>query len=702
MKYNPTILPEIISDVFDRYRQTIEDVLSFKTSENLSELISILNSQGVDVALLCDVIRRMAYLAPRLIGPGGPDAWLSAVQEVIQKAPQCINAFLHSSEEVLRYGSPAELLLWTRLGLRHGQVLRGGESRALLAHFEMRSRESAAVLLGDGENVDLAVIKFRLSYLIRILFDLGTPILSVEEGISTRRPFISNLGLHLPEAGRALRGPIAKLWYYSAAAHAAAHIIYSKQKYERGTLKPIQMALVGVLEDARVELLAIDELPGLRRLWLSHHVVSPDHGQAFVVLMLRLARSLLDPSYIDPHPWVNKGRSLFFKVTEGGYRPHLMTNDLLRDIASKLGNDIGQMRLQFNYREYVVEPAYRDDNAHIWSEEEETKAEFVSTTEIPPLPSENTEPQEVRPGKEDERIEIDRFKYPEWDRLIEGYRREWSTILESRPQEADAQSLMGVVERHSSLLRRLQRVLRAGRLRERVTLRAQLRGDELDLDAVVRSQIERRIHHSPGEKVHKRQSRRERDAAALILIDSSESTADRVKSGGTLIQLARSAGLLTAMTLNDAADYFAIDAFCSNGRHEVSYEIAIDFGDSLDEAAIARLAGLNSRWSTRIGTALRHATHRLSSTRQRRRLLLVITDGEPHDIDIHDRRYLIEDARRAVREANRLGVTIFCVSLDSNADNYVKYIFGERNYRVLDQIDGLTRILPTVVTRMMQ
>lgn len=701
MKTPNATLPKSISDEFDRSRRVIEDVLSSKTSEHLVELISKLSLEGVDTTLLCAVVRRFVYLVHRLNGPGGPDAWLNAVQDVIQKAPHCTNAFLQSSEEVLRYGSPAELLLWTRLGLRHGHIPRVGESGTLLAHFELRSRESTLVIKGDGENVDLATNKLRLSYLIRTLFDLGTPLLSVEQGISTRRPFISNLGLHLPEAGRALRGSIAKCWYDSAAAHAAAHIIYSTQKYERGTLKPIQMALVGVLEDARVELLAINDLPGLRRLWLTHHVVSPEHGQTFIVLMLRLARSLLDPDYEDPHPWVTKGRNLFFDVTEGGNTPHLMTSDLLRDIASKLGNDIGQMRLQFNYREYVVEPPYRDDNAHIWIEEEETKAEFVATTDQLRLPPDNAEAQEVRPCDEERLFEIDRFKYPEWDRLIEAYRQEWATILEKRPPEADAQSLMRVVQNHSTLLQHLQRVLRAGRLRERMTLREQIRGDELDLDAVVRSQIERRLHHSPGEKVHKRQSRRERDAAALILIDSSESTADMVESGGTVIQLAQSAGLLTAMTLNDAGDHFGIDAFCSNGRHEVSYEIAVDFGDPLDNAAIARLAGITSRWSTRMGTALRHATRRLAERQQRRRLLLVITDGEPHDIDIHDRRYLMEDARRAVREAARLGVTVFCIALDSNADNYVKYIFGERNYRVLDRVEGLTSILPTVVTRMM-
>lgn len=694
-----TLVPESVCIEFARSRPIIENVLNEKASERLAALLSELSMQGVDAALLSAIVRRLVHLGPKLTGQGGLDAWLSAVREVVQKARHCTIALLESSEEVLRHGSPAELLMWTRLGLRHGQVLRSGDIGALLAHFELRSRESTLVISGSGENVDLSSAKSSVSSFIRALFDLAIPVFPVEQGLSTRRPFISNLGLHLPEAGRALRGSIARCWYNAAAAHAAAHIVHSTEKYERGTLKPIQMALVGVLEDARVELLAIRDLPGLRRLWLIHHVASPEHGETFVVLMLRLARSLLDLAYVDPHPWVMKGRRFFFEGTEGGKAPHLMTPKVIRDIASKLGNDIGQMRLQFNYRDYVVEPPYRDDNAHIWVEAEEAKRQLIATTDQLQLPRQEAEPQEVRTSTDVHLLEIARFKYPEWDRLINAYRSEWATILERRPPEADSETLLRIIDTHAPLLQRLQRVLRSGRLRERVTLRAQLRGDELDIDAAVRSQIDRRLNHAPGEKVHLRQSRRERDAATLILIDTSESTADMLGNGESVIDLARASALLTALTLADAGDSFGIDSFCSNGRHEVSYEIAIDFRDSLDDVAIARLAGVASRWSTRMGTALRHATKRLSEQPQSRRLLLVITDGQPHDIDIHDRRYLIEDARRAVREAAHRGIMAFCVALDSGADEYVRHIFGERNYRVIDKIEGLTRIVPALVTR---
>ncbi len=543
--------------------------------------------------------------------------------------------------------------------------------------------------------VDLASSRNRLGWLMRALFDTAPALIAIESAIATRRPFLSNLGIHLPEAGRALQGAAARRWYDAAALHAAAHLRYSTHRFERGSLKPIQMALIGLLEDARVERMAIAELPGLRQLWLGFHFVEPAHGGSFTVLMLRLARGLLDPGYDDPHPWVMKGRRLFDEATGDGVSPELLTPARLREMASLLGNDIGQMRLQFNSREYVVEPAYRDDNGYLWPPDPKAPEQLQATAD----PAPESEPSHDAQGtptavRTTEAAPLARLQYREWDRLVGDYRSAWCTVIESRPPPGDPRALQASVERHAALLSRLDRLLRAGRLRERVRLRAQLQGDALDVDAAVRAAIDRRVGRPGTDKVHQRFERRERDVAALVLIDSSTSTE------GAVLDLAREAALLTALTMANASDGCAIHAFASNGRHEVRYERALDFGEPLDATAIARLAGLRSQLSTRMGAALRHASALLSAQPQRERLLVFITDGEPHDIDIFDRRYLIEDARRAVIEASRAGVSVFCVTLDPAADGYVRSIFGAGRYRVLDRIESLPKVLPALTLRL--
>ena len=566
----------------------------------------------------------------------------------IEAACHCTLALLSSSEEVLRHGSPAELLMWARLGLRRSQ--RSSErmdpadtaaADAVLAHFELRSRESVQGLASgeQGESrVALASSKARLAHLLRVLFDVAPTLLTVEQSLATRRPFVSNLGLHLPEVGRALRGPLAHLWYDAAALHAAAHLRHSTHRFARGKLKPIQMALVGVLEDARVELITIAELPGLRRLWGGFHYVEPAHGGSFVVLILRLARCLLDPIHLDQHPSVARGRCMFFELTDEGRAPERLTSAALREIASLLGNNIGQMRLQFNYREYVVEPTYRDDNASLWLPEEDMPPQVQAVADEVPVPADEAtdDSDDIEQDADDGALApcsksvasgkrpfdptpLARLQYPEWDHLVGDYRSAWCSVLESRPMPGDPQSLQcSVTARAALLLLRLERVLRAGRLRERMKLRAQLRGDDLDIDAAVHSAIDRRTHHAPGQKVHQRFDRRERDVAALILLDSSTLTADTLpgppsdarsgestRTGRTVLDLAREAALLTTLTLSRAGDRCAIHAFASNGPHEVRYERALDFDEVLGPLSIARQAGVRSHLSTRMGAAPR-------------------------------------------------------------------------------------------------
>lgn len=67
-------------------------------------------------------------------------------------------------------------------------------------------------------------------------------------------------------------------------------------------------------------------------------------------------------------------------------------------------------------------------------------------------------------------------------------------------------------------------------------------------------------------------------------------------------------------------------------------------------------------------------------------MLLLITNGERHDIDIYAPLYLIEDARHTVREAGRLGVAPFCVT-SMRWHQYLRRIFGDGNFRVLDRIE---------------
>ena len=119
------------------------------------------------------------------------------------------------------------------------------------------------------------------------------------------------------------------------------------------------------------------------------------------------------------------------------------------------------------------------------------------------------------------------------------------------------------------------------------------------------------------------------------------------------------------------------------------------FSERWDDPVKARLAAVEAGWSTRMGAAIRHAGQMLSARKSEKRILLVLTDGEPADIDVADPQYLIADTKKAVAERSTAGVTTFCLSLDPKADAYAGDIFG-RNWRVLDRIERLPEQLPMV------
>lgn len=489
-----------------------------------------------------------------------------------------------------------------------------------------------------------------------------------------------------PAAARRLR--------FAISAHAGAHLEHGGPRFDRASLKPVQLALVGLLEDARVEWLAASALPGLRTLWLGYHQAGPESGSDFESLLARLARVLLDPGWHDPHPWVQKGRALFFADPEGR-RLALRDAGDLRSVASRLGNDVGQMRLQFNARAYRVQPEYRDDNSHLWrfdeqlpasplvleaSQEQSARADGAGDGESPPrdapagVGAEVAAPESARRPDDLEAADPCVFRYAEWDRLIGRHRPAWVTVLDARsttaPASAAIQALRDRLADEAGLVRRLrQRLLQGGGLQGRVRPRRAPEGDGLHLPSVVDAVVARRMRSSPDPRLYLRPAPGVEPWAVTILVDASASTARAADlSGRSVLDQARMAALACALALESAGHACAIQAFASEGRHAVRVWRLKDFDQACaDTSVLDCMAALDSALSTRIGAALRHAGALLAARAETTRCVLLLTDGEPHDIDVHDSRYLLEDLRIACGELRRRGLRVGCLNLDADA-----------------------------------
>ncbi len=519
----------------------------------------------------------------------------------------------------------------------------------------------------------VALPRRALSAFLRTLWNVEPALLAMPEAAAldeVTNPYLSPAGLHLPAHHAAERH-----WHRAAATHAAAHLVYSRQPFERSGLAPVTQALIGLLEDARVEWLACRELPGLRALWLAHHALPEEYGEGFEALMRRLARSLLEPQCSDPHPWVQKGRSLFF-TDDAAQALALRQPGDLRRAASLLGNDIGQMRLPFNPRLYAPGPSYRDDNRTLWRADppEPVAPEPAAST---PQPCSTEPPVDVPLS-----MSVGQ-RHAEWDWLIARYRNDWCTVFDTpAPDRSDA-GLPSAALPDPGLVRRLRRTLQ--RSRDSRTLARD--GDRIDLDALLRWVVAARSGLAGDERVHRRRQRGPDSSALLLLLDLSASSGERVAEGLASV-LNTAATAATALQASGGA--CAIDGFHSNGRHEVHYERIKGFDTALAPNA---LAALRSGGSTRLGAALRHAMATLARRHGERRTLLVLTDGQPHDVDVHDPRYLVEDARRAVREAAQQGVLTVCITLGSEGEPSARRIFGAKHCRSLRQVGALPQAI---------
>jgi hypothetical protein len=545
------------------------------------------------------------------------------------------------------------------------------------------------------------------------------PVVQTDNAHCARRSAIDDNIIRLPHSYPGFVRQSGTEVYRAAVAHASAHLVFTRVRFAVGTLKPLQVALISLIEDARVEQLAISKYPGLRNLWKQFHVAQPGGTVTAVSLMARLARSLIDGEYADDTPWVERARALFFDQ-----RDYWEDQSISRMIGGLIGNDLGQMRVQFNVRTYVVEPVYRDDNSGLWNfedpgqpgpEDEDVIMQGARLTEGEDTQRERVDEEEsgvareeevklVAPNKEAESLEEEPLSppklYDEWDYLISRDRPAWCTLIEKAADEGDADEIEEILDRHHNLVNRIKTLVKAVQVQRPVRLKKRLEGERLDLDACIDATIDMRIGIPPDPRVHQSVGRQQRDLSVLVLLDLSKSTNDVIQnSDTTVLDLAREATVLLADAMARIGDHFAIHGFSSNTRHDVGYYRFKDFDRPYGPLQKARLAAMTGHLSTRMGTALRHAGHFLRDRKCHKKLILLVTDGEPSDVDVHDPEYLVVDTKKAVEENNRYGIYTYCMSLDPKADRYVKRIFGIRNYFVVDHIQRLPEKLPLLYIR---
>ncbi|WP_457672954.1 VWA domain-containing protein [Thiolapillus sp.] len=708
-------MPAVVKECGD---DVIRDCIS--AAMKLSSMTS-----GEVIALL---FATLPTVARRLGDPELLRQYLGLIHQLSARAARGLRPMLGVMDELLDKLTLSGLRRWALYGAQaYARDLQGQ-----VRYFGLETEDARAVLQKERRGTLFIDSQRKINFYLRALWGRDfflRPTAADHEGF---KPYLEQRVMHLPDAVDDVADVSGRELYRAMATHLAAHMMYTPEPLSAEQLSPAQMFFIGFMDDARVEYNAVRAFPGLRTLWGSLlglvHEQPPEHPS--LGLLEEMAASLLDPAQpMDDEKLQALVEKFHANIETNKLDPVFswhMGLELFNELAAR--REVPSLRLLEKLR-----IPYRDDNRLLWDFDEfawQDSAEYVAasqrqvrkyvsavemanevdcelagddaqeiwvcSTEFMPYEDagEATVSYNQMWGKEPV---SDPFHYHEWDYQVQLHRPDWVTLYERRQPKGDPEDIDRILLEHKPVTQRIKQIIDLLQPQGVQRMRNMEDGDEIDLNAAILSMIDIRMGRQPNPRITMRNVLNNRDLAIVVLLDLSESTNETMAgSDKTVLELTREASALVATAIEGVGDAFAIHGFASDGRHDVHYYRFKDFSQHWDEEARARLAGIQGGLSTRMGAALRHAGRHLLNQPQRKKLILLVTDGEPADIDERDPQHLRYDTRKAVEELASKGVLSYCLTLDPDADHYVKRIFGVNHYTIVDHVDRLPEKLPAL------
>jgi nitric oxide reductase NorD protein len=275
------------------------------------------------------------------------------------------------------------------------------------------------------------------------------------------------------------------------------------------------------------------------------------------------------------------------------------------------------------------------------------------------------------------------FYYDEWDYFRRHYRKSWCVLRERETHVGDTQFVATTLAKYSANIAQLKRTFELMRGEDRV-LKRQREGDGIDLDALLEALGDMRAGAELSPLVFTKRHKHERDLAVMFMVDMSGSTK------GWINQAEREALVMLCEALEVLGDRYAIYGFSGMTRKRCEVYRVKRFDEPYGPAVHERIAGIQPQDYTRMGAAIRHLTTVLNRVQARTKLLITLSDGKPDDYGSEYRgEYGIEDTRHALIEAHRCGIEPFCITIDTEAREYLPHMYGAANWTLVDDVARL-------------
>jgi len=285
----------------------------------------------------------------------------------------------------------------------------------------------------------------------------------------------------------------------------------------------------------------------------------------------------------------------------------------------------------------------------------------------------------------------------EWDYQQQQLQKDHCRLQQMISRHAKPMQLPARLRQQAHKVRRQFEALRP----ERHWLNRQNEGSELDLESYITFLTDRKHGEVNSDTPVYRDIRNvDRDLSCLLLADLSLSTEAYVNNQARVIDVIRDSLYLFTEALSATGDRFALHGFSSRNRNHIRFYNIKSFDDSNDDTVRGNINAISPGYYTRMGAAIRYATQLLLKETSSQKLLLILTDGKPNDIDKYEGRYGIEDTRQAILEAEKAGLRPFCVTIDEQAEDYLPYLFGSRSFVLIRNAEELPKKLPLLYLRL--
>ncbi|MGL1956374.1 MAG: VWA domain-containing protein [Colwellia sp.] len=282
------------------------------------------------------------------------------------------------------------------------------------------------------------------------------------------------------------------------------------------------------------------------------------------------------------------------------------------------------------------------------------------------------------------------IKLPEWNYKKQQLEADRCLLQPMLPRDATPQKLPLKLQKIAKTIQAQFEQLRSVRF----WLKAQPQGEELDLNSWLDFHVESQLAATAEKGLFQSFRGNNRDLSCLLLADISMSTDAHIDNDNRVIDVVRDSLFLFAEALQSVGDNFAMYGFSSVKRHNVRFTLLKNFNEKYNDQVRGRIQAIRPGFYTRMGAAIRQATKVIVEQKTSDKLLLILTDGKPNDIDHYEGRYGIEDTRQAINEAKRLGIKPFCITIDVDAQDYLPYLFGSDAFTVILRPEQLPLRLP--------